>query len=49
MSRQFVEQLRDGDSIDEVYLLTEKQLRANRNGNPFLLLELRDRSGGTTP
>lgn len=46
MSRQFVEQLRDGDAIDEVYLLTEKQLRANRNGNPFLLLELRDRSGG---
>lgn len=46
MSRQFVEQLRDGDSIDEVYLLTEKQLRANRNGNPFLLLELRDRTGG---
>jgi 3'-5' exoribonuclease len=46
MSRQFVEQLRDGDALDEVYLLTEKQLRANRNGNPFLLLELRDRTGG---
>lgn len=46
MSRRFVEQLRDGDNLDEVYLVTDKQLRANRNGNPYLLLELRDRTGG---
>ncbi|MDB5313526.1 MAG: yhaM 1 [Gemmataceae bacterium] len=46
MSRRFVEQLRDGDTLDEVYLVTDKQLRANRNGNPYLLLELRDRTGG---
>ena len=46
MSRRFVEQLRDGDNLDDVYLVTDKQLRANRNGNPFLLLELRDRTGG---
>ena len=46
MSRRFVEQLRDGDNLDDVYLVTDKQLRANRNGNPYLLLELRDRSGG---
>jgi 3'-5' exoribonuclease len=36
----------DGDSIDEVYLVTDKQRRANRNGNLYLQLELRDRSGG---
>ena len=46
MSRRYVEQLRDGDNLDDVYLVTDRQLRANRNGNPFLLLELRDRTGG---
>ncbi|MCS6866929.1 MAG: OB-fold nucleic acid binding domain-containing protein [Gemmataceae bacterium] len=45
MSRQFVAQLRDGHDLDEVYLVTDKQLRANRNGNPYLLVELRDRTG----
>lgn len=45
MSRQFVDQLRDGHDLDEVYLVTDKQLRANRNGNPYLLVELRDRTG----
>ncbi len=46
MSRRFVDQLRDGDNLDDVYLVTEKALRTNRNGAPFLLLELRDRTGG---
>ena len=45
MSRRFVQQLADGDTIDEVFLVTDKQLRANRNGNLYLQLELRDRTG----
>jgi 3'-5' exoribonuclease len=45
MTRRFVQQLADGDSIEDVYLVTDKQLRANRNGNLYLQLELRDRSG----
>jgi 3'-5' exoribonuclease len=45
MSRRFVQQLADGDAIDEVYLVTDKQLRANRNGNLYLQIELRDRTG----
>ena len=45
MSRRFVQQLADGDTIDEVYLVTDKQLRANRNGNLYLQIELRDRTG----
>src|SRR5262245_44944639 len=45
MPRRFVQQMADGDNIDEVYLVTDKQLRANRNGNLFLQLELRDRTG----
>src|SRR6478672_2403533 len=45
MSRRFVQQLSDGDTVEEVYLITDKQLRANRNGNLYLQIELRDRSG----
>src|SRR5215472_6423836 len=45
MSRRFVQQMTDGDTIDDVYLVTDKQLRANRNGNLYLQLELRDRTG----
>lgn len=45
MNRRFVDQLGDGDTLDEIYLVTEKQLRANRNGNLYLQLELRDRTG----
>jgi 3'-5' exoribonuclease len=35
----------DGDSIEETYLVMDKQLRANRNGNLYLQVELRDRTG----
>ena len=45
MARRFVHQLADGDTIEEVFLATDKQLRANRNGNLYLQLDLRDRSG----
>jgi 3'-5' exoribonuclease len=45
MSRRYIRQLADGETIEEVYLVSEKQLRANRNGNSFLQLELRDRTG----
>jgi 3'-5' exoribonuclease len=43
--RRFVKQLADGENIEEVYLVVEKQLRANRNGNLYLQMELRDRTG----
>lgn len=45
MSRQFIEDLKDGDTIEEVFLLADKQLRANRNANLYLLTQLRDRTG----
>jgi len=38
----------DSDTIEEVYLVADKQLRANRNGNLYLQAELRDRSGSIT-
>ncbi|MSR57001.1 MAG: HD domain-containing protein [Planctomycetaceae bacterium] len=37
--------LTDGETVEEVYLLSDKQLRANRNAALYLLVELRDRSG----
>ena len=48
MGRRFIDQLNDGENIEEVYLVTDKQLRANKNGNPYLQVELRDRSGALT-
>src|SRR5438270_11971202 len=46
MSRRSVQLLADGEALDEVYLVTDKQLRANRKGDLFLQLDLRDRTGG---
>jgi 3'-5' exoribonuclease len=45
MTRRFIQQLTDGESLEEVFLVTDKQLRANRNGNLYLQVELRDRTG----
>src|SRR4051794_20127893 len=45
MSRRYVNQLNNGDAVDEAYLVSDKQLRANRQGNLYLQLELRDKSG----
>jgi 3'-5' exoribonuclease len=45
MSRRSVSQLSDGDSFDEVFMVVDKQLRANRQGSLFLQVELRDRTG----
>lgn len=45
MSKTFIESLRDGDSFDDVFLAAEKQLRLNKNGNPYVQMELRDRTG----
>lgn len=45
MPRRCVALLADGEAIEEVYLVTDKQLRTNRQGNPFLQIELRDKTG----
>jgi 3'-5' exoribonuclease len=45
MAHKFVQDLADGDAIDDTYLVVEKQYRANRNGNLYIQLDLRDRSG----
>src|SRR5437660_610338 len=45
MPRRAIQLLTDGESLDEVYLITDKQLRTNRQGNFYLQIELRDRTG----
>src|SRR5437763_3035892 len=46
MTRRYVEQLRDGEDLNEVFLAADKQLRVNRKGNQYVQLMLRDRTGG---
>ena len=48
MSRRFINELTENESIDEVFLVWDKQLRTNRNGNPYLQLRLADRTGSLT-
>jgi len=45
MTRRYVNQLNNGDAVDEAFLVADKQLRANRQGNLYLNLELRDKTG----
>src|SRR5947209_20082803 len=45
MTRRFVTELADGEAVEDVFLVSDKQLRANRNGNFYIQVDLRDRSG----
>ena len=45
MPRTFVKELSDGSNVNEVYLLADKQLLANRNADMYLLATLRDKTG----
>jgi len=46
--RRYVNQLGEREQIDQVFLLADKQLRANRNGNLYLQLRLTDKTGSLT-
>ena len=45
MTRRFVTDLKDGEVVDEVFLVSDKQLRANRNAALYLSVDLRDKTG----
>jgi 3'-5' exoribonuclease len=45
MPRRFVNQFSHQESVDQVFLAQQKQLRPNRNGNLYLQVELSDRTG----
>ncbi len=46
--RRFVNQLADRESVNEVFLASEKKLRPNRAGQLYLQIELADRTGSIT-
>ncbi len=48
MARRFINQLGEHESVDQIFLVSDKQLRTNRNGNLYLQLRLADRSGAVT-
>jgi 3'-5' exoribonuclease len=48
MDRRYINQFTERDNIDQVFLVADKQLRANRNGNLYVQLRLSDRSGSVT-
>jgi 3'-5' exoribonuclease len=45
MKKRFIDQLKAGDSVDEIFVLAEKSMARKRNGENFLNLTLADRSG----
>ena len=45
MHRQFIADLQARDNVDEIYRVADKQVRSNRQGNDYLLLQLMDRTG----
>jgi 3'-5' exoribonuclease len=48
MSRRFISQLGERETVDEVFLVADKQLRTNRQGNFYLQMRLSDRTGSLT-
>ncbi len=48
MTRRFINQLGEHENVDQVFLVADKQLRTNRNGNLYLQLRLSDRTGSVT-
>lgn len=48
MSRRFINQLGENENIHEIFLVGNKQLRHNRNGNLYLQMRLSDRTGAVT-
>jgi 3'-5' exoribonuclease len=48
MHRRPIGQIGERENIDQIFLVADKQLRANRNGNLYLQLRLTDRTGSLT-
>ena len=45
MSRRFIHQLRENESVVEIYQITDRYLRPNKNGNLYMQFILSDRTG----
>lgn len=45
---RFINQLAEREQIDQIFLVADKQLRVNRNGNLFLQVRMTDKTGSLT-
>ncbi len=45
MSRRYVNEFKHQETVNEVFVAADKQLRPNRNGNLYLQVDLSDRTG----
>lgn len=45
MDRQFIADLQAQENVDEIYRVADKQVRSNRQGNDYLLIQMMDRTG----
>lgn len=45
MDRQFICDLQAQETVDEIFRVADKQVRSNRQGNDYILLQLMDRTG----
>lgn len=45
MAKQMVSELRPGQEVDSVFLVTRKEVKKTKKGTPYISLELTDRSG----
>lgn len=45
MAKQFISDLKEGQAIDSSFIVRNKQIKQKKNGEPFLSLELVDKTG----
>ena len=45
MKNQYISQLKAGDSVDDVFVLSEKSLAQKKDGSPYLNVTLSDKTG----
>ena len=46
--RKYINLLKDNEAIDEIYLVTERQLRPNKNGVFYIQMTISDRTGSVS-
>ncbi len=45
MPHKFISDLKEGEVVESVYLVREKSFDVTKNGNPYIALELSDKTG----
>jgi 3'-5' exoribonuclease len=45
MKKQFITELKAGDGVDDIFVLTQKNIAHKKDGNPYLNMVLGDKSG----